>query len=492
MIIAAVKSPLFQLLAALFVLLGGIVGGRIAARPVETNRPLAGLVTGVLLADPRGDLAGLLVGGGRSVDGDPGRRWRSSEAGSADGSPLAVPTRSTTKAHSFEWVVVGGSTMAQKQGDNGSQTAGADGQHHLIELRQVRKVFRTPAGEFTALKDVDLQIGPGEFVAVIGKSGSGKSTLINMITGIDRPTRGEVFVDGTPVHKLSQDKLAKWRGRRVGVIFQFFQLLPTLTVLENLMLPMDFCNTYTRRERKARAMQLLERVELTDQAQKLPVALSGGQQQRVAIARALANDPPILVADEPTGNLDSKTADSVFRMFESLVDQGKTILMVTHDRDLAERVTRTVIISDGEIIEEYLAKAFPGLTEQQLVQAMRQLDRQIFPPGATVIREGAPPENFYIITEGEVEVHLRAPNGEEFVVARMGRGQYVGEIELLRGGNSIATVRASMTTGAEVAMLDPSEFAALMAESQAAKEAVAHIAEDRLAEHEAAVGRSQP
>jgi putative ABC transport system ATP-binding protein len=178
-------------------------------------------------------------------------------------------------------------------------------------------------------------------------------------------------------------------------------------------------------------------------------------------------------------------------MFEGLVDQGKTILMVTHDRDLAERVTRTVIISDGEIIEEYLAEAFPGLTEKQLVQATRQLDRQTFPPGATVIREGAPPENFYIITDGEVEVHLRASNGEEFVIARMGRGQYVGEIELLRGGNSIATVRASMTAGAEVAMLDPSEFAALMADSKTALEAVDHIAADRLAEHEAAVGRSE-
>jgi CRP-like cAMP-binding protein len=179
-------------------------------------------------------------------------------------------------------------------------------------------------------------------------------------------------------------------------------------------------------------------------------------------------------------------------MFESLVDQGKTILMVTHDRDLAERVTRTVIISDGEIIEEYLAKAFPGLTEPQLVEAMHLLDRQAFPPGATIIREGAPPENFYIITEGEVEVHLRTPNGEEFIVARMTRGQYVGEIELLRGGNSIARVCASMTTGAEVACLDPNEFAALMAESQSAKQAVAQVAEDRLAEHEAAIGRSQP
>lgn len=364
-----------------------------------------------------------------------------------------------------------------------SQMAGA-GEHHLIELRQVRKVFRTAAGDFTALKDVDLQIGPGEFVAVIGKSGSGKSTLINMITGIDRPTRGEVYVDGTPVHKLNQDKLAKWRGRRVGVIFQFFQLLPTLTVLENLVLPMDFCNMYKRRERKARAMQLLERVELVEQAHKLPSSLSGGQQQRVAIARALANDPPILVADEPTGNLDSKTADSVFRLFEDLVDQGKTILMVTHDRDLAERVTRTVVISDGEIIEEYLAEAFPGLTEKQLIWATRQLERQTFGPGATVIKEGAPPENFYIITDGEVEVHLRAPNGETFVIARMSRGQYVGEIELLRGGNSIATVRASMTTGAEVAMLDPSEFATLMSQSKTALEAVARVADDRLAEHE--------
>jgi len=233
-------------------------------------------------------------------------------------------------------------------------------------------------------------------------------------------------------------------------------------------------------------------VELADQANKLPTSLSGGQQQRVAIARALANDPPILVADEPTGNLDSKTADSVFKMFQSLVDQGKTVLMVTHDRDLAERVTRTVIISDGEIIEEYLAEAFPGLTEKQLILATRQLERQTFSPGATIIKEGAPPENFYIITDGEVEVHLRASNGETFVVARMSRGQYVGEIELLRGGNSIATVRASLTTGAEVAMLDPSEFATLMAQSRTALDAVGQIAEDRLAEHEAAISQASP
>jgi putative ABC transport system ATP-binding protein len=186
----------------------------------------------------------------------------------------------------------------------------------------------------------------------VGKSGSGKSTLINMITGIDRPTGGEVIVAGTPVHTLSENQIARWRGRNVGVVFQFFQLLPTLTVLENVMLPMDFCNMYTPSERRRRGLHLLEQVDLADQANKLPTAISGGQQQRAAIARAMANDPPIIIADEPTGNLDSRTADSVFELFSQLVNSGKTILMVTHDDDLAHRVTRTVTIADGEIVAD--------------------------------------------------------------------------------------------------------------------------------------------
>jgi ABC-type lipoprotein export system ATPase subunit len=362
---------------------------------------------------------------------------------------------------------------------------GQNGNGHLIELQQVVKTYRSAGGDFTALKNVDLSIGGGEFVAVIGRSGSGKSTLINMITGIDRPTSGEVRVGDTAVHTLSEGKLAEWRGRNVGVIFQFFQLLPTLTVIENLMLPMDFCHMYSRRQRRERAMHLLEQVGLADQARKMPSALSGGQQQRVAIARAMANDPPILVADEPTGNLDSKTTESVVRLFESLVDQGKTILMVTHDGDLADRVTRTVIISDGEIIEEYLAQVFPALSEQQLVQTTRSLEHLTFAPGATVIQEGAPPENFYIVTKGKVEVHVKAPNGQEFVVARMGPGEYVGEIELLRGGNSIATVRASLEEGAEVAALDPEEFTSLIAQSEAAEAAIGRVADERLAESRA-------
>jgi putative ABC transport system ATP-binding protein len=221
---------------------------------------------------------------------------------------------------------------------------------HLIDLRDARKAYATAAGEFLALKGVNLRVDPGEFVAVVGKSGSGKSTLTNVITGIDRPTGGEVWIAGTAVHKLRENQIAGWRGRTIGVVFQFFQLLPTLTVLENVMLPMDFCNVHSRRERRERSLHLLEQVGMVEQMDKLPTAISGGQQQRVAIARALANDPPILVADEPTGNLDSRTSNAVFELFHRLVDEGKTILMVTHDDDLARRVSRTVTIADGEIV----------------------------------------------------------------------------------------------------------------------------------------------
>jgi len=229
--------------------------------------------------------------------------------------------------------------MAQVYGSNG---------HALIDLREVLKNYETGAGEVTVLKEINLQVQEGEFVSVVGPSGSGKSTLLNMITGIDRPTSGEVVVGGEAVHELSENQLARWRGRNVGVIFQFFQLLPTLSIMENVMLPMDFCNVYKRRERKERAMQLLEMVDIADQAHKLPSALSGGQQQRAAIARALANDPPVIVADEPTGNLDTVTANDVFVLFERLVGQGKTLMIVTHDRSLSERTGRVIhLLTDG-------------------------------------------------------------------------------------------------------------------------------------------------
>ncbi len=220
----------------------------------------------------------------------------------------------------------------------------------LIELRGVSKAYDVAAGKFLALKNVDMQVGAGEFVAVVGKSGSGKSTLINMITGIDSPTSGEIFVASTPVHNLDQEQLAVWRGRNVGVVFQFFQLLPTLTVSENIILPMDFCGVIPARERKERALALLEKVGIVEQADKLPSDLSGGQQQRAAIARALANDPPIIVADEPTGNLDSHTSDAVMQLFSELADEGKTVVMVTHERDLTRFFTRSITLADGAII----------------------------------------------------------------------------------------------------------------------------------------------
>jgi ABC-type antimicrobial peptide transport system, ATPase component len=220
----------------------------------------------------------------------------------------------------------------------------------LIDLRNVVKTYNSLAGSVTALKGLDLQVFPGEFLIVAGKSGSGKTTLINMVTGLDRSTSGEIWVDGAPLHRFSTEKAAKLRGKTMGVVFQSFELLPTLTVLQNVMLPMDFARRYSLREQRQRAMHLLEQVEISEHARKYPTALSGGQQQRLAIARAMANDPAILIADEPTGSLDSGTATAVIDLFVGLVRQGRTILLVTHDKDVAKRGSRIITLSDGEII----------------------------------------------------------------------------------------------------------------------------------------------
>lgn len=353
---------------------------------------------------------------------------------------------------------------------------------YLIQLRDVVKAYETEAGEFLALKNIKLAIGNGEFVGVIGKSGSGKSTLINMISGIDRPSKGEVYIGGTPIHTFGEGQMAKWRGRNLGIVFQFFQLLPILTVLENVMLPMDFCNMYHPRQRRQRALQVLELVGVAEHAHKLPSQLSGGEQQRVAIARALANDPPIILADEPTGNLDSKTSERVFNLFEGLIAGGKTILMVTHDSDQATRVNRTIIIADGEIIEEYLARTFPALTQQQLIWATSKLQPQKFSPGSVIIQKDEPPEKFYIVTKGHVEVILQTRDGQEFTVSRIYTGQYFGEIGLIRGGVSMATVRAGADSDVEVASLDRESFTRLIAESEATKKEIGRIAQERLKE----------
>ena len=244
---------------------------------------------------------------------------------------------------------INNSAAGNTNGQNVRRNAGGQA---LIRLNEVVKAYQTPVGEFIALRGIDLAIGTGEFVAVVGKSGSGKSTLINMITGIDRPSSGEIFIGNTAIHNLAEGPMAEWRGRNIGIIFQFFQLLPMLSCIENVMLPMDFCNMFKPSEREQRALHLLEQVDMVDHAYKLPSEVSGGQQQRVAIARALANDPPLLVADEPTGNLDSRTAEAVFQLFAHMVDNGKTILMVTHDDEMAHQVRRTITIADGQIVSQ--------------------------------------------------------------------------------------------------------------------------------------------
>jgi len=225
---------------------------------------------------------------------------------------------------------------------------------YLIEMRNVVKIYSTAAGEFDALKGINMQVGAGEFVGIVGKSGAGKSTLLNMITGVDNLTSGEVLVNSNgssiSIHKMSEDEVALWRGKTLGVVFQSFQLLPMLTLVENITLPMDLCGVFNPKHSRERALELLRLVEIEEHADKLPAFISGGQQQRVAIARALANDPPVLVADEPTGSLDSVTADHIFEVFEHLISrQGKTIVMVTHDQSLTSRFSRTLNIVDGEL-----------------------------------------------------------------------------------------------------------------------------------------------
>jgi ABC-type lipoprotein export system ATPase subunit len=360
------------------------------------------------------------------------------------------------------------------------------GNEHLIDMRQIIKTYQSAAGTFTALRSVDLQVDRGEFVAIIGKSGSGKSTLINMLTGIDRPTTGEVLVGDTAVHRLNEGQMAEWRGKNLGIIFQFFQLLPALSIVENVMLPMDFCDMYAPRERRDRAMHLLAQVEMAEQANKLPSAVSGGQQQRVAIARALANDPPILVADEPTGNLDSKTANAVFALFEQLVADGKTVLMVTHDSDLAKRVGRAVIVADGEIVNQYVAQALSTLSIDQLAAVTRQIEAHTYTPGAPIITQGDSADRFYIITKGQVEICLHNPGGQDMVVTCLEAGQYFGEIGLLRGSPRIASVRAAGDTAVQVATLDRATFGGLVGDSELTHQAISRMADQRTTENVAA------
>jgi ABC-type lipoprotein export system ATPase subunit len=358
----------------------------------------------------------------------------------------------------------------------------------MIELQKVIKTYKNAAGEFTVLKGVNLLLRKGEFVAIVGKSGSGKSTLLNMITGIDHPSSGKVVIGGTDIYQMSESARSLWRGRNLGVVFQFFQLLPMLTLLENVMLPMDYVGMYDFYERPSRAMQLLKLVGLEEQADKLPVSVSTGQQQSAAIARALANDPPVICADEPTGNLDTRSADIIIKLFESLVKKGKTIAMVTHDPSLTGRTTRTIIISDGELIDETVAECLPLLDHSQMLDATRQLELITYPPKSNILQAGDNIDYFFMVKSGTVEVVLEcSPKIEDgVVVARMGPGQFFGEIELIRGGLSLACVRVTPEAPVELVTLHRAAFQKLVSESPLTEETIGRIVQMRLAENRTA------
>jgi ABC-type lipoprotein export system ATPase subunit len=368
-------------------------------------------------------------------------------------------------------------TLPFVKSNNGS-AKDSSAQGPIIELRDVHKSYTSAAGEFRALRGVNLQINAGEFVSIIGKSGSGKSTLLNMVTGIDRPTAGEVFVNGTAVQKLDENQLAGWRGDNLGIIFQFFQLLPSLSLMQNVILPMDLAGKHKPRERRERAEHLLEIVDLADHMHKLPSMVSGGQQQRAAMARALANDPPVIIADEPTGNLDSKTAATVFNLFNSLVEQGKTIIIVTHDSSLARRAHRTALITDGEIVNEYVAQALPTLTHEQLLAATHKIQPRQYDPGAMILTEGKDNDKFYIVSKGIVEVVLPRPNQSDVVILQLGPGKYFGEIAFFHGEKSRASVRAAESNPVEVLSMDFETLNALLRESEPTREAL-HQAADQ-------------
>ena len=318
----------------------------------------------------------------------------------------------------------------------------------LIRLHRVVKTFHNAAGEFTVLKGIDAAFRQGEFVSIVGRSGSGKSTLLNMMTGIDHPTSGEVRIGAAVLHQMNEGQMSVWRGRNLGIVFQFFQLLPMLTLLENVMLPMDFGEVFPPAEREARAVALLELVGLGGLEHKYPAAVSGGQQQSAAVARALANDPPILVADEPTGNLDSRTAERVLEIFEEQVAEGKTVLMVTHDISLARRAQRVLIISDGELINEWISRAWPDLPHETLLELSRAAQPRRLPAGEAI--ERLPTEGVIVIggdpgpgsVPAAIEVVVNRRWGGQVVAERLGPGDFFSGEDARALGRTLAGLRA--------------------------------------------------
>ncbi len=363
----------------------------------------------------------------------------------------------------------------------------------MIDMHGVVKTFKNAAGEFTVLKGIDLTINRGEFVSIVGKSGSGKSTLLNMITGIDHPTQGQVIIGGTDIYTgVTESQRSRWRGRNLGIVFQFFQLLPMLTLLENVMLAMDFADMHDFNERPERAMEMLQMVGLEKFANKLPVLVSTGQQQLAAIARALACEPPLLIADEPTGNLDTKSANTIIDLFEELARRGKTVVMVTHDPSLTSRTTRNIIIADGALIDETVARSLPWLRHRHMLEFTRLIEKRIYPAKETIIPQNVHVENFFMIRKGEVEVVVQDKKNKETVISHLKPGDFFGEIELMRDSKSIANVRAGTKGPVQVLVLKREDFLRVIEQSPITAEALGKIVQQKLEVHRVADRRKIP
>jgi ABC-type lipoprotein export system ATPase subunit len=361
----------------------------------------------------------------------------------------------------------------------------------MIDMHDVVKTFKNAAGEFTVLKGIDLTINRGEFVSIVGKSGSGKSTLLNMITGIDHPTSGRVIIGGTDIYtRVTESQRSRWRGRNLGIVFQFFQLLPMLTLLENVMLAMDFAEMYDFDDRPERAMEMLALVGLEQFANKLPVLVSTGQQQLAAIARALACDPPLLVADEPTGNLDTKSANAIIDLFEELARRGKTVVMVTHDPSLTSRTTRNIIIADGELINETVAHALPWLRHRHMLEFTKLMEERLYAPNETIIPRNTTVENFYMIRKGGVDVILPEGRNHEIVQSHLQAGEFFGEAELMRGSKSLASVRAGTNAPVEVLLVKREDFLRVIEESPLTAAALQKIIQVRTEAYHTLDGRN--
>jgi putative ABC transport system ATP-binding protein len=349
----------------------------------------------------------------------------------------------------------------------------------LIELKDVHKIFKTSAGEYHALKGINLTFGRGDFAAIMGKSGSGKSTLLNMLTGIDHPTSGAVRVENAHLHRMNEGQLAVWRGKALGIVFQFFQLLPTLSILENILLAMDYANAYPQAEREEHAHALLRLLDLEEMADKLPAALSGGQQQIAAIARALANDPPIIVADEPTGNLDSRTAEIVLKIFADLAAQGKTILIVTHDPTLARRAARRILIADGELVHERVAEALHILTHPQMLQLTKLVTPRRYDPGDVIARQAALDEGLYIVQQGQVEVLRQGRGKNAQAVGMLAAGQYFSQLDMLETEDCDLTLQAAGPV--EMLCVTLGQFSQWLGQNPGAENALRDAAQQRSA-----------